>query len=72
MLSAQGMSTRAIAPAVGVDQSNVVRDLQVMRSASPEPAPAESIDPATGEVLDTDQRPAGWSYTPPGDPPAER
>lgn len=44
MLSAAGMSTRAIAPTVGVNQANVVRDQQVMRSASPEP---ERIDPAT-------------------------
>ncbi|AMS04626.1 hypothetical protein DUY81_08610 [Acidipropionibacterium acidipropionici] len=34
-LSAAGMSTRAIAPIVGVDQSRVARDVQVMRSASP-------------------------------------
>ena len=37
-LSAAGMSTRAIAPVVGVDQSNVTRDLQVMQSASPAPS----------------------------------
>ena len=49
MLSAQGMSTRAIAPAVGVNQATAVRDVQVMRDASP--ATPERIDPATGEVL---------------------
>lgn len=38
-LTAAGMSTRAIAPVVGVDQANVVRDLKVMQPASPDPEP---------------------------------
>lgn len=48
MLSAAGMSTRAIAPAVGVDQKTVYRD-QVRHHASP--ATDERINPATGEVV---------------------
>lgn len=36
--SAAGMSTRAIAPVVGVTQSTVDRDVQVTRSGSPAPA----------------------------------
>lgn len=36
-LSESGMSTRAIAPIVGKDQSVVVRDRQVMQTPSPEP-----------------------------------
>lgn len=43
LLSAQGMSTRAIAPVVGVSQMQVVRD--VKRDVSP-----KRIDFATGEV----------------------
>lgn len=49
MLSAQGMSTRAIAPTVGRDSSVIRRDLQVVHPAPP--APAERIDPRTGEVV---------------------
>lgn len=52
MLSAQGMSTRAIAPTVGVSVATAKRDVQV---AQPEPPAAhERVDPATGEVLDLD------------------
>jgi hypothetical protein len=36
LLSAQGMSTRAIAPVVGVGQSQVRRDAQVSRDGSPD------------------------------------
>lgn len=46
-LSAAGMSTRAIAPIVGVDQSRVARDLQVMRSASP----ASPVSPDETETM---------------------
>lgn len=60
MLSQAGMSTRAIAPTVGVDGSTVRRDVQVVQAAPPAPAhrfyrepdPAERIDYDTGEVLD--------------------
>lgn len=55
MLSDEGMSTRAIAPIVGVQQPAVVKDLaksrQVIPAESPEPAPA-NVDPETGEILD--------------------
>lgn len=47
MLSAQGMSTRAIAPTVGVTQRQVSTD--VRSNFSPEP---ERIDHETGEVLE--------------------
>ena len=50
MLSAQGMSTRAIAPTVGRDSSVIRRDLQVVQVAPPEPE-SERINPATGEVV---------------------
>lgn len=50
LLSAQGMSTRAIAPVVGVAQKTIVKDLQVIPQVSP-----ERIDYATGEVI-TDVR----------------
>ena len=51
LLSGLGMSTRAIAPVVGAPRETVRRDaLKVTHSGSP--APAERIDPATGEVLD--------------------
>ena len=54
MLSAQGMSTRAIAPTVGVQHSAVAKDLRRagVSVGHTSPAPAEAIDPATGEVLD--------------------
>lgn len=51
MLSAQGMSTRAIAPTVGVHDSRVRQIKREVGNNYP-PAPAEVIDPATGEVLD--------------------
>lgn len=41
------MSTRAIAPVVGVDRTNVIRDLQVVQSAPP-----ATTDPAErGETI---------------------
>ena len=46
MLSAQGMSVRAIAPTVGVTKSQAARD--VSHVGTPEP---ERINPATGEVV---------------------
>jgi len=48
MLSAQGMSTRAIAPTVGVTQKTIVKDRQVIPEVSPE---TERINPVTGEVV---------------------
>lgn len=53
MLSAQGMSTRAIAPTVGVSYDTVHKDQRRQASDDLTPAP-ERIDPATGEVLDLD------------------
>lgn len=63
MLSQAGMSTRAIAPTMGVTHTQVRRDSQVEHEVPPasftpahrfyrEPEPAERIDYATGEVLD--------------------
>ena len=65
LLSAQGMSTRAIAPTVGVTHKTIVKDRQVVPEVPPAPsgstvattggviiAQAERIDLATGEVLD--------------------
>ena len=50
LLSARGMSTRAIAPTVGAPRETVRRDAlrQVTHSGSPEP---ERIDLATGEII---------------------
>lgn len=46
-LSAAGLSTRAIAPIVGVQQTQIRRDLrQVSPTGSPEPASPASPDPA--------------------------
>lgn len=50
-LSASGMSTRAIAPATGSTRETVRRDVTQLGSPVPEVAPAERIDPDTGEVL---------------------
>lgn len=60
-LSAAGMSTRAIAPIVGVDNKTVHNDLKRMAPVSndtPEPAPADPevvihVDAATGEVIES-------------------
>ena len=49
MLSAQGMSTRAIGPVVGVTHKTVVKDRQVVPEGPP--AEPERINPATGEVV---------------------
>lgn len=53
-LSAAGMSTRAIAPIVGVDQSRVARDVQVMRSASPASPETEHGLPTTDRIVGLD------------------
>lgn len=63
MLSQAGMSTRAIAPTVGVTHKTVVKDTQVVPEVPPAdpvgPADAtEQIDPLTGEVLDADRKPS--------------
>lgn len=42
-LSGQGMSTRAIAPIVGVDQKTVSNDLRREENSSPEPRPVADI-----------------------------
>lgn len=44
MLSAQGMSTRAIAPAVGKDYTTVSRDRQVLHDATPDPLAEEKAE----------------------------
>ena len=52
LLSARGMSTRAIAPTVGVQDSAVRKDLRRMAGGSDGPtSPAERIDPLTGEII---------------------
>lgn len=62
LLSARGMSTRAIAPTVGAPRETVRRDaLKVTHFGSPEP---ERIDPVTGEIMPAPTFPAtdvsGW------------
>lgn len=51
------LSTRQIAPAVGVTQQMVVKDRQVTTPVvtSPEPTTAPPFDPTTGEVLDDER-----------------
>ena len=53
VLSAEGMSTRAIAPVVGVSDATAWRDSQVLHDEAPAPEPVtpERIDRVTGEVL---------------------
>lgn len=78
LLSAKGMSTRAIAPVAGVSQKTVVTDMQVIPEVSPAPEPGshlhrapwpvredspEHIDHSPGEVLPTD-RPGGEAPAP--------
>lgn len=53
LLSAQGMSTRAIAPVAGVSFQQVAKI--AARQVSPDATPEPAIDFTTGEVL-TDQR----------------
>ena len=62
-LSDAGLSTRAIAPVVGVSQKTVVQDIQATRQVIPEVSPNQAevegadtdpvaVDHATGEVID--------------------
>jgi len=54
-LSAQGMSTRAIAPIVGVDNATVHRDISGVANATPEPAiDYPEYDAETGEVIEAE------------------
>lgn len=57
-LTAQGMSTRAIAPIVGVSQRTVVDDVS---SSAHLPEPVINVLAATGEVLDEDERQVQYS-----------
>lgn len=50
-LSSAGMSTRAIAPIVGVSNKTVHQDMQVLPRVTPEPPPA-FVETTTGEVYD--------------------
>ncbi len=54
-LSAAGMSTRAIAPVVGVTQKTVVKDSQAVREVIPEVSPAP-VEPA--EATELEEAPA--------------
>lgn len=64
-MSDAGMSTRAIAPLVGVSNYTVAKDLEGVRELTPEPAPVEvegmTVNPATGEVFDA--QPATTEHT---------
>jgi len=53
MLSAQGMSTRAIGSVLGVHHDTVASDFKA-GVGFPTPEPAERIDPRTGEVESLD------------------
>lgn len=78
-LSGEGMSTRAIAPIVGVDNKTVHNDLRRVENSTPaEPEVTENVDPATGEVLEPEPpAPApvtgldGKTYTRPAPTPRE-
>lgn len=52
--AAEGMSTRAIAPVVGVSQMQVVRDSQVKPDVSPAPAGSTSALPESPTVTGLD------------------
>ena len=69
-LSAAGMSTRAIAPIVGTDQSTIVRDLGAL-DANASPEPARHIAPIVGASQKTVSRDlaAGESYDSPDPDP---
>lgn len=69
-LAEQGMSTRAIAPVVGVDQKTISNDMRAMpreESSSPVPAPTfdptPAWDPTTGEVIDDPPEPSPRTVT---------
>lgn len=71
-LSSAGMSTRAIAPIVGVSQKTVVKDTQVIPEVSPAPA-LEFVDTRTGEIHNEPAKVTGMDgkqYTKPA--PVER
>lgn len=51
-LSGEGLSTRAIAPIVGVDNKTVHRDIARVANATPDPEAEVDADPATGEVIE--------------------
>ena len=56
-LAGEGLSTRAIAPIVGVDRKTVARDIAGGANVPPGPAPAGPevvihVDGATGELID--------------------
>jgi hypothetical protein len=74
-LSAEGMSTRAIAPIVGASQKTVDRDIRGESFDSPEPEPpTEYLDTAPGEITDSPAPITGMDgkqYTrpEPADPP---
>ena len=55
-LAAEGMSTRAIAPIVGVTHKTIVKDLQVVPEVPPEPQTMMRVNPTTGEVEDVPAR----------------
>jgi hypothetical protein len=68
LLRGQGMSTRAIGPAVGVDQATVVRDLSGDANASPDvdgDALAEELITADEELI-TEAPPGGVTEHTPG------
>jgi hypothetical protein len=78
-LAARGMSTRAIAPVVGVDNATVHRDLTRVASATPETPQGgvvrtPAVPDATTEAPTATPRPAvigldGKTYTPPAPRP---
>lgn len=68
LLRGQGMSTRAIEPAVGVGHGTVVRDLATGPNGpvEPEPVPVTGLDGRNYTI--TDRRPSGGAPTPPDEP----
>lgn len=61
--SAEGMSTRAIAPIVGAGFNTVARDLRSVPNGTDDPRPIESMDGITRTLL---------SVTPPGPPTSQK
>lgn len=64
--AAAGMSTRAIAPVVGVSQSRVRDDIQVSRTYSPAPAALDLTNPRTTLALLDDEDKGPRSVRTPG------